>query len=317
MRRARLQAPGLGIAVAVGLGAALLVGLAPAVATAYQLFVVVTLLRYVVLAQAWNLLAGYTGLLSLGNHAFVGVGAYVMALVLIHWEWPLAAAFLVGGGAAALFGVVTHLPLFRLRGGYFAISTLLLALGVSVWVVSWDFVGANSGLNLSPASVPTLEGQFYYAWLTMLGFLAVQWGLLRTRLGLFFRAVRDDQEAAETVGTNPLTVKVAAVGISALASGLAGGLLAMQLISIQPSSAFSINVMLDMLVMATIGGMGTLLGPAIGAVLLIVMAQLLQQYETVYVLLKAALLIAVVQVAPQGLMGVFGLARRGARVGGR
>jgi len=312
VRRARLQAPGLRLAGVIGLGAALLVGLSPAVVTAYELFVVVTLLRYVVLAQAWNLLAGYTGLLSLGNQVFVGVGAYVMSLVLIHWGWPLVAAFLVGGGAAALFGVVTYLPLFRLRGGYFAISTLLVALATSVWMVNWDFVGANSGLNLPPAAIPSLEGQFFYAWLTMLGFLAVQWGLLRTRLGLFFQAVRDDEEAAQTVGTNPLTVKVAAVGVSAFASGLAGGLLAMELISIQPGSAFSINVMLDMLVMVTIGGMGTLMGPAIGAVLLIVMEQELQQYETVSLLLKAVLLIAAVQVAPQGLMGVLSTTRSAA-----
>jgi branched-chain amino acid transport system permease protein len=292
------------------LAAALLAGAVPAVGSRYLLFVGFTFLLNVLAAQAWNLLAGYTGLLSLGNHAFVGVGAYTMAVVMIHTGVPLLAAYLLGGLGGAVFGVVTYLPLFRLRGGYFAISTLLLSLAVAAWAVNWKFIGENSGLSLPFAGLPSLGGLYTYAWLTVVGFLVVQWVLLRSRLGLFFRAVRDDQEAAETAGTDPLRVKLIAVAISAFASGLAGGLLAMQLATIQPGSAFSLNFLLDMVVMATVGGLGTLMGPVFGAVLIVAIQQAFQSYATVYVLVEAALLIVVVQVVPAGLMGIPELIRR-------
>jgi len=289
------------------LAVALAAGGVPALGSRYLLFVGFTFLLNVLAAQAWNLLAGYTGLLSLGNHAFVGVGAYTMALLMIHAGLPPLAAFPLAGVGAAVFGVVSYLPLFRLRGGYFAIGTLLLSLAVAAWAVNWKFIGANSGLTLPFAGLPGLGGLYDYAWVTATGFLVLQWLLLRSRLGLFFRAVRDDQEAAETAGADPLRVKVIAVAISAFASGLAGGLLAMQLATIQPGSAFSLNFLLDMVVMATVGGLGTLLGPVLGAVLIVAIQQAFQNYATVYVLVEATLLITVVQVIPEGLMGVPGL----------
>lgn len=298
------------LAPCFGLAAALLVGLLPSVGSRYSVFIGFTFLLNVLAAQAWNLLAGYTGLLSLGNHAFVGVGAYTMAIVMIHTGLPPVAAYLLGGAGGAAFGVLTYLPLFRLRGGYFAISTLLLSLAVAAWAVNWGFIGQNSGLSLPFADLPSLGGLYDYAWLTVTGFLIIQWLLLRSRLGLFFRAVRDDQAAAETAGTDPLRVKIIAVAVSGFASGLAGGLLAMQLATIQPGSAFSLNFLLDMVVMATIGGLGTLLGPVLGAVLIVAIQQAFQNYATVYVLVEATLLIVIVQLVPGGLMVLPDLVRK-------
>jgi branched-chain amino acid transport system permease protein len=301
---------GLTPAAGCGLAVVLLLGLAPLVAGSYAVYTLFTLLLYMLLAQAWNLLAGYTGLLSLGNQAFIGFGAYTLTLVLLRLRWPLPAAFAAAGAVAMVFGVLAYLPLFRLRGGYFAISTLLVALGLQVLAVNLRFVGQNSGLNVPPAALPTLTQQYLYAWACVVGFLALQWFLLRSPLGLYFQAVRDDQEAAETVGVNPLLIKVVAVAISAFVSGLGGGLLAMQLVSIQPESAISLTLMLNLVVMAIVGGTGTIMGPPLGALLIVVLQQLLQHYVTVYVFLTAGLLILVVQVAPSGLMGVPEAVRR-------
>ena len=299
MKRARRLPAGPLAAAAV----ALAFGLAPLRAATYQLLVLFTFLRYVVMAQAWNLLAGYTGLLSLGNHAFVGVGAYGMTLLLLHLGWPLWAGLLAAGVVAAAFGVLTYLPLFRLRGGYFAISTLLLGLVVQAVVMNSKGLGASGGLIVSPP-LPSMAVQFLMAWGIFLAYSAVQEVILRTRAGLYLRAVRDDEEAARAVGTRPLTVKTGAVAVSAFFTGLAGGLVAMQLVSIEPNSAFSLNWLLDMVVMVVIGGSGTRLGPVLGAVVIVAIEQFLADYEVVYVLLKAVLLIVAVQVAPRGLMGL-------------
>lgn len=293
---------------AVVLVAALLLGFAPGRVDDYRLYLLTIFCRLVVMAQAWNLLAGYTGLLSLGNHAFMGLGGYAMTLVLIHWEWSFVPAMFAGAAVAAVLGTLAYLPLFRLRQGYFAISTLLLGLVVQAWAVNWDWVGASAGVSIPPGAVPGATAQFRLAWgAALLASFAVA-GVLLTRGGLYLRAVRDDEDSAEATGVNPLYVKTVAVAISAGLSGLAGGLLAMQLVTIDPKSGFGLGLTLDMVVMVIVGGLGTRLGPVVGAATVIVLEQVLQDYlavdDWVFVVVKAALLIVAVRVAPRGLVGL-------------
>lgn len=288
----------------LAVGGAVILATAPAVVDRYRLFVLATFLHYVLLAGSWNLLAGYAGLLSLGNYAFLGVGAYGVTLLLLHTGLPLVTALLGGALAATMFGVATYLPLFRLRGGYFAISTLLLGLVVQAIAVNSDALGASAGLSIPPALVPDLVAQFRLALAGVVIFFITQWWLLRSRTGLFMQAIRDDETGAEASGVHPLPTKAVVVAVSAFFTGLAGGLVAVQLVSIEPMSAFGLGWMLDIVVIGTIGGLGTRFGPVLGAAVIIAIQQLLQDYEVVFVVLEAALLIVVVQVAPNGLMGV-------------
>lgn len=271
--------------------------------------ILLNLLIWVGVAQAWNIIGGIGGQLSLGHSVFVGAGGYTLAMLMIQGGlgWPLA---IVGGGvlSAALAWLLTF-PLLRLSGVYFTIGSSAVAIIALGWMVTWEWTGEARGLNIPIDSLPARNLKFQVvAGLAVLTCLAV-YLVLRSSFGLRLMAVRDDEGAASALGVSPRRVKGQAFVLSAFLTGLMGSAVAINQASIEPYSMFSLKWTVTALVMVIVGGMGTLWGPVIGAfVIYYLVDRSLQDQPVVQALLSGVLIIAVISLAPGGVVG---LARSG------
>jgi len=285
------------------IGVALVVAAGPSVVGSYGLTLGFSLFVWVALAQAWNLVGGYGGQFSLGHAIFVGTGAYAVGVLLLHTRLPIAAALPLSGLAATLVAAVSAVPLLRLRSAAFSVGSLGVSLAGLSWMINWSYTGATSGLYL-PSEAVLDDTTLYYlaAGVALLTTICVAL-LVRSRFGLRLTAVRDDEDAAAELGIDAFRVKLAAFTISAFFTGLAGGVLALQKLSLEPYSAFSLYWTTNMIVMAVTGGLATLAGPVVGAVVIFGMQQLLLDVGTLSTLLTGLLLIVIVRVAPRGLSG--------------
>jgi len=292
--------------VLVYIGCTLLLCFGPLFLGQYPLYVMTIMFTMIVMGQSWNLMAGYGGLLSLGNQAFIGVGGYTMTLVIMHLNWPVLAALFAGGVAALLFAVLFMFPLFRLREDYFAIGSLIMALAAQTWMINWKFAGSGQGLTLPTQGVPDQAVQYILSLILACSLTVILRIVVHSPQGLSLLALRDDQDAAETSGVNTLATKMAAVAFGAFFTGLAGGLVAMQLMQIMPASMFSVNWITDMLIMSTLGGYATLLGPVVGAVIIVALQLILQNFVNLHVIIKGILLILVVRFLPVGIVPTVG-----------
>lgn len=287
-----------------------------------DLFLILTML---VLAQNWNLLAGYAGLVSVGQQAFVGFGAYAMfACVSLGGLDPIL-AIVIAGVAAALLSVATGFFVFRLQGAYFAIGTWVVAEVVRLVLAQWRALGGGTGTSLPNAAtrdmavVPWIADAFSVRasqaadiltyWLALLlccatiGF--IYW-LLRTRQGLGLSAVRDNQEAARSVGVDARRIKWAVYVSVAFVTGMAGALIYVQKARISPDAAFSvIDWTAYVIFIVVIGGIGTLEGPIIGVIVFFLLQKSLADYGSWYLLVLGLIGIAVMLFAPRGLWGLF------------
>ena len=291
--------------ILVGLGlllAALVV--APFSLPSYRTTFLALTFMYVTLASSWNILSGYTGYVSFGHAAFFGLGAYVASLLITRLgaHWLLAS--LSGGILAALVALPLGAILLRLRGPYFAISMLGLAAALEVAALSWfDLTRGGSGLNLPP----TLNlHQVYFAMAaSMVAVVFLSFRIIRSKYGLRLLAIREDEQAADAMGIDTTRHKVSAFMISAFFPGVVGGIYAWHLAYIDPNSVFRPILSIGMVIMSMFGGVGTVLGPVIGAVVLNVVAEafwarLPELHRGVYGLL----IILVVVLVPGGLMSV-------------
>ena len=294
--RQRLRA--LAIAVAT-----LLVLVGPLYLSQYGVFLAFLLFTSITLAEAWNLLGGYGGQFSLAHGMFVGIGSYTSAVLLIHTAVPLAVAVVQSGVSAGAVAAVIGLPLFRLRGHYFAVASLGAALAAQAWMVNWSYTGASSGLTLPDRAQLDATTQYYIAaGLMILTVLCVAI-VVRSRYGLRLTAIRDNEDAAAELGVRGLTVKLGAFVVSAFFVGVVGALSALQTTTIEPNSAFGLTWTISMITMAVIGGLGTLMGPIIGAVVIFGIQQQFQDYGSWSTLIFGGALILIVVVAPSGLWG--------------
>lgn len=296
LRTARLVSAAALVVLAIALAAM------PSYASDYTLLVCFKIFEYAALAQAWNLLAGYGGLVSLGSAAFIGIGAYTTAKLTIATGVPLIPAMALGGGAAAIFAALVSPALFRLRGLYFVIATLALASAAQIWMVNWNGLGGASGLYLT-VSAPTTRGVYYMSLAIAAATTILVAGVLRTRLGISLRAVRDNEDAAQEMGLWTFRTKLWAFALSAAVMGVVGGLQAARLSVIEPYGAFSLQWTIDIVNIAIIGGLGTLSGPLVGAVFVVVLGEKLADYPELHVAITGALLILVIRFAPYGLWG--------------
>jgi branched-chain amino acid transport system permease protein len=294
------------------LAAAALLALAPSFTSDYAQQVSFRVFEYAALGQAWNLLAGYGGLVSLGSAAFIGIGEYTTA-ELTNRGLPLVPGMLVSGVFAAAFAAVVSPALFRLRGLYFTIGTLALAEALRLFMVNYNGLGGNIGIFLK-STAPTTAHLY---WLS-LGVAAAATGLvlllLRTRLTISLRAVRDDEDAARQMGLISFRTKLFAFTFAAFLMGVVGGLQAGKLSQIEPYGAFGLQWTVDIVTVVLIGGLGTTGGPLIGAVFTVALAESLNGYPSLHLAITGAIVIAVVRFAPQGLWGVLS---RGAALLGR
>lgn len=293
--------------------AALTYGLALWVGNPYFYFAGYVVLQYVVLATAWNILGGYTGYVNFGIPAFIAVGAYSTVVLHKTTSLPLIAMMAIGGILSGLLGVGTGYLTLRLRGTFFSIATLAMAVVMQTLVTNWSFVGGSRGAYIvRPAKLMALGLNYIdYLFLMMLGLsvvaVAVARAIEKSRLGYGFATIRDDELAAEASGVPTLRLKLIACGLSGGFMGMAGAPLPYYVTYLDPASAFSLSYAVNTIAMPLIGGTSSWLGPILGALLL----GTLQQVATVTIssalslLIVGVMLVVFVVAAPKGIIGWF------------
>jgi branched-chain amino acid transport system permease protein len=259
------------------------------------------LLVLMTLAEAWNLLAGYGGLVSLGTASFVGLGAYALVGAMNRGV-PLALAWAAAGIAAALLALLVSRAVFRLRGLYFTVGTLALAEALRLFMVNYQPFGGAIGLFLSP-DAPSLRGLFLLA----LGLFAVATLLMQlatdSRYSILLRAVRDDEDAAAQIGVRPFRIKLLAFVVASLLMGLAGALQGLKLGAVEPYGMFGLQWTVNVLAIVVIGGQGQRLAALIGALFVVSLGEVLAAYPALHLAITGVILILVIRFAPQGLAG--------------
>ena len=269
--------------VALGVLIAVLLAL-PFFAGDYVVSVMVLALFAAYLGQAWNIMMGYCGLLSIGHALYVGLGAYTAAALFTHYGLPPWLGMLAGIAVASLAGTVIGALSFRfgLTGVYFALLTIAFAEFTRILFDHFAWVGASSGLflpvkNLTQADLIDLRGpptMFYYLMLALVvAALALSRALVRGRIGFYWQAIREDQDAAEALGINAFRYKLAAVALSAAMTAIAGAIQAFYYNNLYPSSVFAIGNSVELMSAPIVGGLGTLGGPLVGAFLLTVLGE--------------------------------------------
>jgi branched-chain amino acid transport system permease protein len=267
---------------------------------------------YVALAHLWNLLAGYAGLVSVGQQAFVGLGGYALFYLTGVWNMNVYVALLLAGPFAGLISIPVSFAVFRLRGAYFAVGTWVVSEVFALFASLIAVLGAGSGLSLTPAILreisPDRDIRDTILYLMSLAIsilvFAVVYFLLRSRHGLALTAIRDSEPASASLGVNTFRTKFIIYIATAACTGLIGGLIFLQKLRISPEAGFSLNDWTVVVIfMVVIGGIGTLEGPFIGMLIYFVLRELLADYGTVYLMLMGAIAIAVMLKAPFGLWG--------------
>ena len=295
---ARRHERGWAVAILGGLAALALLPLARPRDDVLNFLVV--LLLAVTLAESWNIAAGYAGQINLGHAAFFGLGALVARTLWIKGT-PIVLAMLAGAAVATAFALLIGVAAFRLRGAYFAIGTL--ALGEILRSTVNNVLPEISTLPVGAIGIYRLTPRYYVALgLATLSIIIVAW-LASSRLGLGMQAIRDDEDAAEATGVGAVRLKLTALAFSTGLAGLAGGLFAYYHISYYPSHPFSPHWTFDAVLMTFVGGVGTLQGPVLGAVLYVVLKEYLAvRWVDIHLLIFGALFIAIVLVLPGGLV---------------
>lgn len=260
------------------------------------------MLQLAALATAWNLLAGYGGLVSLGSAAFIGVGAYTATELANGVGWPLPVLLLAAAAAGAAFATIVSPAMFRLRGLYFTIGTLALAEALRLLMINLPTFGGASGVLLTTAVPPAYA---LYWWSLAIAVLAtvVVAGIMASPLSLSLRAVRDDEDVARQMGVVTFRTKLWAFAISAALIGMVGGLQSAKLGVIEPYGAFGLSWTVDVVAVAIIGGLGTRTGPWLGAVFVALVAQALERYPEIHLAVTGVVLLVVIRFAPLGIWG--------------
>ena len=259
----------------------------------------------VILASAWNLLGGFAGQVSLGYSVFLGIGAYTTVLLALAGIGPFLTLPL-GALIAAAFSIVIGLPAFRLRGPYFTIATIGVAEAVRVWASSVSFTGGSSGLRMPPASFDFNLNYFAMVILAILTVALAAW-VRSSAFGRALNAIRQDIDAAEALGINSTRFKLAAHALSAAVVALAGSLYAINFQYIAPGSVFDFRLSLTIVLMPIIGGVGTVAGPVLGALIFSTLQIKLLSIPALrdsYLFIYGGLLILVILYEPKGLVGV-------------
>ncbi len=277
----------------------------------YYFFAGYVVLQYVVLSTAWNILGGYCGYVNFGSAAFFALGAYSTVAMHKVYPVPIPVLVIIGGVVSGVVGLGMGYLTLRLRGAFFAIATLALAVVLQTLIVNWDFVGGSRGAYIvRPESISPFGSYIKYLFLIMMvlavGSITIARVIERSRLGYGFATIRDDELAAEASGVPTLRLKLIATTISGALMGMAGAPFPYYIGYLQPSSAFGLDYTVNAIAMPLIGGTTSWVGPLIGAILL----GSLQQIATVTIssavnlLIVGFLLVGFVIVAPNGIVGL-------------
>jgi branched-chain amino acid transport system permease protein len=275
-----------------------------------------TLLVYLTVAQAWNILSGFAGQVSLGAAAFVAVGGYTAGLALVHTpvSWPVGVvlAALVSCAIAAVLAV----PLLRLRGDYFAIGTLAASIAVQALLTNWNWAGGAAGVTLPIDRIPTGTVLFELAAVVAAAAMAVAVYVRYSAFGLRLTAIRDNEPAAAGLGVAVYRHRFCALVLSGALTGMAGAVTAYQYVAVSPGGMASVNWSLNAVLMALVGGAGSVLGPVLGVfVVYYGLTRQLEDFQVVSLVVEGVLLVLIVKFAPSGLWSF--LTRAGRAVWGR
>lgn len=272
---------------------------------------------YGVLGQAWNLLGGYAGQVSFGHAIFFGIGAYTSTILLSRWNVNPWLGMLAGAAVAVLVSIIIGYPCFRLRGHYFAIATIAAGEIIRLIFVNWDWIGGARGLfvpmldeSLLNFQFHTTKAPYYYIALTLLvaSILVTRW-VERSRPGYYLMAIREDTDAARSVGVDATRYKLFAMIISAFFAALGGTLYAQYLLYIDPDSVLPLALSVRICLIPVLGGTGTLWGPLIGAAILIPMAEFTRVYlggggGGIHLAVYGALIMLIAVFEPGGIMSL-------------
>src|SRR5215468_7164796 len=295
--------------------AIVLLAAAPAWGGRDDLRLLAEIYAYVALASLWNLLAGYAGLVSVGQQAYVGLGGYALFLLANHLGVPPLIAVPLAGLVAALVALPTAFIVFRLRGAYFAIGTWVVAEVYRLLFVQVGTLGGGSGQSLPAAVVRSIAADrvvrdrliYWLGLVIAVATIALVHRLLRSRHGLGLAAIRDSEAAAESVGVDSFRAKLAVYLIAACGTGLAGALIFLQKLRISPDAGFSVlDWTANVIFIVVIGGIGTIEGPIIGTLIFFVLRELLAGFGSWYLIILGGVAIVTMLVAPQGIWGFVG-----------
>ena len=266
----------------------------------YYFAIIVTICINIILAASLNLVVGFTGQLSLGHAGFMAIGAYTCAIITmsVDSEWGFVLGVLAGAVLAALVGALVGLPTLRLRGDYLAIATLGMSEIIRIVLLNLEATNGAAGLSPVPQWADNWNWVFGLTALT----LVVLWNYVKSSHGRRAIAVREDEIAAESIGVDATRAKVLSFTVGAFFGGLAGGMYASYFYFIKPD-AFGFLKSIDILVIVVLGGLGSLSGSVIAAIVLSIISTVLQQFTAVRMILYALLLVVIMVFRPQGLMG--------------
>ena len=263
---------------------------------------------YLAMANMWNLLCGYSGLISLCQPAFVGIAGYT--LVLLVWVGvPFYVAILAGGAVAGAFAVLISIPVFRLRGIYFAIGTLVVPEALRILFLLWRPVGGKlhgggAGYMLRGMSGVSVVHYYWIACVVGIGSFFLIRLILHSKLGLGLAAIRDNDRSAASSGMNVFRLKLYSFVIAGFVTGIAGAVFYLYQGYIEPSGAFSIQWTMVPILATVIGGISTEDGPIIGTVVVVFLDFLLARYAGFSMLIQGAILVGIMLLAPQGIMEI-------------
>ena len=300
-------------AIATAIGLAVLI-FAQWLGLDYFYFAGYTILQFIVLATAWNILGGYCGYVNFGTAAFFGLGAYTTVFMYKLYPLPIPLLMLMSAVVCGIVGFGMGYLTLRLRGAFFSIATLAMAVVVQTLVINWDFVGGSRGayilhpenLEFAGLKVNYIVYLFVLMLILAVAALAAARAIERSQLGFGFATIRDDELAAEACGVPTLRLKLIATTLSGAFMGMAGAPFPYYIGYLQPQSAFALDYAVNSIAMPMIGGTTSWVGPLVGAVLL----GSAQQYATVTIssavnlLIVGLMLVAFVIIAPNGLIGL-------------
>ncbi|MEA4883313.1 MAG: branched-chain amino acid ABC transporter permease [Clostridia bacterium] len=278
---------------------------------------------YAALGEAWNIMAGYAGMVSIGQAAFFGLGAYVSAFLFVEYNVNPWIGFVASGLVTAAFGTLVGLPFSRLRGRYFAIGTIALGQMIKVVFENWQRVGAATGLMLPLVDEGIVSFQFhttklpyyYIAFAMLLAVMAFMRVMERSRMGYYFKAIRENEDVASGLGVNKTAYKLIAIAVSAGVTGMCGAFLAQYSLYVEPEYMFNHTISVTIALIAVFGGAGSIAGPILGAAILIPMSELTRAWlgsggTGIDLMIYGAFIVLMCVYEPEGLMGIVQRANR-------
>ncbi|MGI6036705.1 MAG: branched-chain amino acid ABC transporter permease [Limnochordia bacterium] len=288
----------------------------------FQLHVLVMVLLYALLAQGWNVMTGYTGLISIGQAAFFGFGAYVSSLLFVRWGINPWLGMLLAAFLTSLFSMIVFYPVTRLKGRYFAIATIAVSQGLKVLFENWEFVEAARGLAhpIVPEGFWAFQFHssklpYYYILLALVSLITLAlYFLENSRLGYYFQAIRENEDVASAMGINKTKYKLISVAISGAITSIAGSFLAQYSLYVEPEYVFAHEISVTTALTGIFGGIGHLAGPILGSLILTPLSEYTRAWlgaggTGIDMMIYGGFIVIICVVEPKGVVGLWGRIR--------